>query len=431
MIKNLKIIYCILIQFGIYGYIAHAQDVDNGWEVLFNGKDLTGWQLLNGQHEVEVIDGVIVGTSIHGLPNGFLATDREFDDFILELEVKADLLLHNSGIQFRSLSDQEYNNGRVHGYQAEIDTTPQGWSGSIYDEARRGWIYINEDYRSPAKSAWVNNQWNQYRIEAIGNTIRIWVNGVPTAHLYDDETDKGFIALQLHANTREADPPGRNRVYFRNIKIKTENISPSPFDDIHVVNLIPNSISPQEEYQGFELLFDGESPSGWRGITSESLPEKGWQIKDGAITIISSGDEHLSLPLLEAPEVKKGQGVMKTKERFGPFELKFDFKQHENAAIIGIEYLVEDSHRKTFFGRLAANKTRFMGQWNQGGIFNGPGDWNQGRIVVKPDGETEYWVNQRMIISYQRSPDLVSEGHLLLDDFGGTVSYRSIKIREF
>lgn len=116
-----------------------------GWQTLFNGKDLTGWHLLNGQHKVEVKDGVIVGTCISGLPNGFLATKEEYGDFILELEVKADLLMHNSGIQFRSLRTEEYRDGRVHGYQAEVDVTPQKWSDEIYDEARRGWLYILEE----------------------------------------------------------------------------------------------------------------------------------------------------------------------------------------------------------------------------------------------------------------------------------------------
>lgn len=407
-----------------------AQDADNDWVVLFNGKDLTGWNLLNGQHEVDVVDGVIVGTSIHGLPNGFLATENEYRDFILELEVKADLLLHNSGIQFRSLSIDEYDNGRVHGYQAEVDITPQGWSGGIYDEARRGWLYILEDYDSPAKKAWINNQWNHYRIEAIGSTIRIWVNGIPTAHLEDNKTDQGFIALQLHANTRDADPPGRNRVFFKNIRIKTENINPSPFDETYVVNLIPNTISPQEKYQGFKLLFDGETLDGWRGIPEKKIPEKGWEIKDGALTIVSKGDDELALPFLEASPAASGQGVLMTIEEYNAFELKFDFKQHTEGAIIGIEYLTNQSQRRAFFGRLASNKTRFMGQWNQGGIFNNVGDWNHARIIVKKDGEVEYWLNQRMILRYQRDLDVPRKGHILLDDYGGTVSFRSIKIKE-
>src|SRR5690625_2816773 len=407
-----------------------AQETDGEWKVLFNGEDLSGWHLLNGKHEVEVVDGVIVGTSIHGFPNGFLATEKEYSDFILELEIKADLLLHNSGIQFRSRTRDDAPDERVYGYQAEVDLTPQGWSGGIYDEARRGWLYILEDGRSPAKYAWKNNQWNHYRIEAIGTTIRIWVNGIPTSHLIDDETKSGFIALQIHANSRSADPPDNNRVFMRNVRIQTDNLTSTPWDDIYVLNLIPNTISLQEHYQGFELLFDGKSAENLRGINQFELPKTGWEISDGELTIISTGEAELKLPLLIAPNPEPGSGILMSEKEYGPFELKFEFKQHEEGAIPGIEYLVHESERKAIYGRLAANKTRYIGQWNQGVINKNVGEWNHGRIKFKPDGEVEYWLNGSPISRYMRDISETTKGHILFDDYGDTVSYRSIKIRE-
>jgi hypothetical protein len=47
----------------------------------------------------------------------------------------------NSGIQVRSESTKDYRNGRVHGYQIEIDPSDRAWSGDVYDEGRRGWLY--------------------------------------------------------------------------------------------------------------------------------------------------------------------------------------------------------------------------------------------------------------------------------------------------
>lgn len=417
--ERLKVLMLIWTLILISQISVSAQNSSNGeWQVLFNGEDLNGWHLLNGQHKVEVKDGVIIATSIEGLPNGFIATKEEFGDFILELEVKADMLLHNSGIQFRSLSLDEYNNGRVHGYQAEVDITPQAWSGGIYDEARRGWLYILEDDDSPAKKAWVNNQWNHYRIEAIGTTNRVWVNGIPTSNLEDDETTKGFIALQIHANSRPTNPPGSNRVFFRNIRIQTEDLQPSEFDDTYVVNLIPNDISPQEDHQGFELLFDGKTTTNWRGITEHELPENGWNIDDGILTIVSTGNEELSVPFLEVSTPEPGGGIIMTEKKFRAFELKFDFKQHKEGAIAGLEYLVDDSKREARFGRLAAKQTRNIGRWNQGAI------------KVQADGHVEYWLNGYPILEYQRGENDPSEGHILFDDYGATVSYRSMKIRE-
>jgi hypothetical protein len=75
----------------------------------------------------EVIDGMIVGTTVANTPNSFLATEETYSDFILELE----MLLEddfNSGIQFRSESRPDYMNGRVHGYQCEVDPSDRAWS---------------------------------------------------------------------------------------------------------------------------------------------------------------------------------------------------------------------------------------------------------------------------------------------------------------
>ena len=110
-----------------------------GWTDLFNGKDLAGWEKLNGNAEFKVEDGIIVGVSKHGIPNTFLATEKTYSDFVLEYEVLMDDAL-NSGVQIRSISDPEIKNGRVHGYQVEIDPSKRSWTGGIYDEARRGWL---------------------------------------------------------------------------------------------------------------------------------------------------------------------------------------------------------------------------------------------------------------------------------------------------
>ncbi len=110
---------------------------DQEWILLFNGKDLTGWQQLNGRATYTVENGEIVGTTIANSPNSFLCTKQSVSDFILEFEIMVDPDI-NSGVQFRSLSEESYNNGRVRGYQFEIDPSPRAFSGGIYDEGRRG-----------------------------------------------------------------------------------------------------------------------------------------------------------------------------------------------------------------------------------------------------------------------------------------------------
>ena len=90
------------------------------WEPLFNGKNLKGWKKLNGKAEYKIVDGAIVGVSKMGTPNTFLATTKNYGDFILEFDFKIDDGL-NSGVQLRSESKKDYKKGRVHGYQFEID----------------------------------------------------------------------------------------------------------------------------------------------------------------------------------------------------------------------------------------------------------------------------------------------------------------------
>ena len=54
-----------------------------------------------------------------------------------------------------------------HGYQCEVDPSSRAWSGGIYDEARRGWLYTGE-LNPSAKSAFKLGEWNHYRIECVG-----------------------------------------------------------------------------------------------------------------------------------------------------------------------------------------------------------------------------------------------------------------------
>jgi len=186
--------------------------LDMQWESLFNGKNLDGWVQRNGQAKYEVQDGMIVGSSVKGEPNSFLCTATDYGNFILEVDFKVDEEM-NSGIQIRSESTQEYRNGRVHGYQVEIDPSDRAWSGGIYDEARRGWLYDLRNNEA-GRNAFKHGEWNHFHIEAIGDHIRTWLNGVPCANLMDGMTRSGFIALQVHQR-----PQSGIKIMWKNIRI--------------------------------------------------------------------------------------------------------------------------------------------------------------------------------------------------------------------
>ena len=216
MVKNIFILSLI-------GLISCNKIIEKNesWDRLFDGKTLSGWYVIGGNAKYQVRDGSIVGTSVLNTLNTFLCFEKFYDDFILEIEYKIDSKI-NSGIQIRSNSINSYKDGKVHGYQIEIDPSERAWSGGIYDEGRRGWLYsLNENPK--AQKAFKKNKWNKYRIEAIGDTIKTWINDVPAAYLIDNITSKGFIALQVHGIGNDKQKEGQE-IAWKNIKIMTENI---------------------------------------------------------------------------------------------------------------------------------------------------------------------------------------------------------------
>ena len=208
---------------------------DEDFVTLFDGKSLESWVQRGGQAIYQIEQGAIVGTSVAKTPNSFLCTPRDYRDFVLTFEVKIDKGL-NSGVQFRSLCFDEaslstgaYPNGkpfkkripagRVHGYQVEIDPSPRAFSGGVYDEARRGWLDKPDGKDQVlARHAFHADQWNRYRVEAHGESIRTWVNDIPVADFTDDMTPAGFIGLQVHS-VGSADQVGK-QVRWRNLRIR-------------------------------------------------------------------------------------------------------------------------------------------------------------------------------------------------------------------
>lgn len=431
---------------------------DGKWKELFDGKSLSGWKPIGGNAPYTIEDGMIVGTMVRNTPNSFLVTEQEYGDFILELEVKLEGDKTNSGIQTRSHFDATGNNGRgrVYGRQVEIDPTQRAWTGGVYDEARRGWLYPL-DLNEKAKSAYKSNEFNHFRIEAIGDELRTWVNGVPVSYVIDTIDKKGFIGLQVHSIP--ADLHGK-KVYFKNIRIQTNNLKPKPFpEDVFIVNLQPNSLSNAEKKAGFSMLFDGKSSKNWRSVRSLSFPEKGWEIRNGEITVLKS----------DGGESTNGGDIV-TEEQYSAFDFTFEFKMTPGAnsgvkyfvtlkeqttgSAIGLEYQILDDklHPDAKMGR-EGNRTLAslydLITSNKDRRARKPiGEWNRGRVVVTPDNTVTHYLNGIKMLEYKRGSkeylDLVArskykdwdnfggatQGHILLQDHGDEVSFRSIKIKK-
>lgn len=426
---------------------------------IFDGKTLAGWKQLGGNADYAVVNGTIVGTSKPDKVNSFLVTEKSYRDFILDFDVRQDVGQTNSGVQFRSLSTPDFENGRVHGYQCDIDPSDKAWSGGIYEEAQRGWFYTG-DMNPIAKPLYKFGEWNHFRIEMIGDRMRVWINGKPVSDVIDDGHDRGFFGLQVHSIS-SAEEAGRTTTW-KNLVVQTQGLRRAPPMGILIRNNLPNNLDPEEKAQGWRLLWDGKSTKGWRGADAATFPAKGWQYSNGELAVVAHSSKEGG-----------GGGDIMTDEEFGAFELQMEFKTSagSNSGIIyyltsphdpssgaplGLEYQILDDERHPD-AKLGIDGNRTLASlydvYPRGTLRTNVGVapkidvWQHARIVARADGSVEHWLNGVKVLEYNRKSDdfkahvaaskfkatpafgQADKGRILLQDHGDAVAYRSIKIR--
>lgn len=436
-------------------YSCKTEKEKTPWVNLIQNESLEGWNIKGGEATYKNENGVIIGTTKANTPNTFLTTNEIYSDFIFEIDFKVDSTM-NSGIQIRSNSLPYYRDGMVHGYQVEIDPSKRAWSGGIYDEKRRRWLHPL-DKNPEAQKAFKQNEWNHYRVEAIGDTIKTWINGVPASYLIDDKTKNGFFGLQVHSIGKNKSKLGK-QVMWKNAKILTENLSAyskkSPLMPIHT----KNNLTFQEKKGGWQMLWDGKTSNGWRGARLDAFPEKGWVIEDGELIVLSSG----------GAESAAGGDIVTTQD-YSNFELQVDFKLTAGAnsgikyyvdteinkgpgSSIGLEYQIlddelhEDAKRGSHKGSRTVCSLYDLIQANPIKPIKPIGEWNTA-YIKSFNNHVEHWINDVKVLEYERGSGeflkLVSEskyekwknfglldkGQILLQDHGDRVAFRNIKIR--
>ncbi|MFQ5983074.1 MAG: DUF1080 domain-containing protein, partial [Woeseiaceae bacterium] len=334
-------------------------------------------------------------------------------------------------------------------------------------EQRRGWLYVLT--RNPTcQQAFRRDDWNAYRIEAIGSSIRTWVNGVPCANLIDDHIAEGFIGLQVHGVRNPLRGRPGDTARWRNVRILTEDLEasrqPMP-EDVVEVHYLPNALTDWEQAHGWRLLWDGKTTNGWRGAKLDGFPQKGWMIEDGQLIVEASG----------GGEARHGGDIITTEE-YTDFEVQVDFNISEGAnsgikyfvdpdllrgegSAIGLEFQILDDERHpdakmgvagnrtmgSLYDLIAAANLSEIGRPEK--RVNPPGSWNRARIVVKGN-LVEHWLNDFKVVEYERGTQMFralvayskyakwrnfgewESGPVLLQDHGDRVAFHSIKIRD-
>ena len=188
---------CLLI---FCGYPATAQKVP-----LFNGKDLSGWTV-NGTEKWYVENGELVSESGPDKAYGYLSTDKNYKDFILEVEFKQEAN-GNSGVFFRSTIDGV----KISGWQVEV-APPGKFTGGIYESYGRGWLIQPSAQKDQALK---EGEWNKMKIKVKGSKVTTWLNGQKMIRIKDEKigAGEGFIALQIHDG-------GGIKVRWRNLEIR-------------------------------------------------------------------------------------------------------------------------------------------------------------------------------------------------------------------
>ena len=172
---------------------------------IFNGKNLDGWKIY-GTEKWYVEDGELICESGPDKGYGYLATEKFYKDFELELEFFL-LANGNSGVFFRSTIEGT----RISGWQAEVEPTGVE-SGGIYESYERGWL-IRPD--KSKRNVQKKDEWNKMKIRVIGNKVTTWINGTEMITLEDDLINRanGSIALQIHDG-------GGIKVKWRNLMVQ-------------------------------------------------------------------------------------------------------------------------------------------------------------------------------------------------------------------
>lgn len=410
---------------------ARSQD-DVGFVPMFNGRDLSGWRPVNVSSDTfRWEDGMVITT---GKPTGFMATDKMYENFIVELEwrhlkeggnsgvfiwgegLPAPGVPYARGIEVQVLDlGYEKNKGAWEWFTSHGDIFPiWGATMTALDPVAKSGVrsFPSEKRVRPSP------EWNHYRIECNNGEIRLSVNGKQVTAGKDCVPRKGYLCLESEGS----------EAHFRNVRIKE----------------LPSSGATAAQtargYEGFRQLFNGRDLTGWR-FTDDIKPH--WSAS-GAFFRAKAGAS------------ASGRDLWTEKE-FGDFVLCVDwrFPQVKAPGAKGDGAAAPDTRESGILLR-GSKKARVRiasGASGSGGLqgyhmdealpaalreaclpkmkadHGNAGAWNRFFITVKGDRVTVE-LNEKLIIENAQLPGLAAKGPLGLEHQGEAMEFGNIFIKE-
>lgn len=410
---------------------------DEGFVPLFNGVDLDNWVNVNCAPETWTVrDQMIICT---GIPKGVMRTDKQYENFILELEFRhlkeggnAGLFVHSDDLTHigkpftRSIEVQimDGNHGDVFAIQGATLTPTNS-------DLEKGWMrsYPTSERHNPA------GEWNHYRVESRDGMLTLAVNGQMVTKAYHTNPRKGYICLESEGS----------EIHFRNIRIKE----------------LPGTNPPQEATgipdRGFHALYNGLDTRGWKQVEGN----KGhWQSLDFILdydgkSTAEGEDKHLW-----------------TEKEYGNFILMVDWRQPdkpvpEEVPVIlpngeqakdnngdGITVSVLDAGDSGIYLRGTSKCQINIWNWpvGSGEIWgyrvdqdmpvevrraatpmicadNKPGEWNR-FIITAIDDKITVELNGKTVIKEAQLPGIPARGPIALQHHGDHIQFANIYIKE-
>ncbi|MDG2219805.1 MAG: DUF1080 domain-containing protein [Rubripirellula sp.] len=403
-----------------------SQVIPEGWQRLFDGKSLNGWNFLGPQSLWRVEDGAIVGSSA-GNPietNAYLVFEEPFKDFRLKAKFK--LESGNSGIQFRSKLDGD---GRVAGYQMDLVATDR--MGNLYDEyTGRGTLVTA---RPAAQSAYRPDEWNECEIRVVGSSVQMYLNGTLTvAHgeTSPSRMEGGVIALQVHAG-------GTTTVRFKDLWVK-DQADGEPSDDLASVDNTPPS-RDSDDANWISLLpgasLAGRSLAGWSSLAPET-----WSVANGVLRCSGEATRYT---------IMSGGACLFTRREYRNFVMKFEYKLEPggNSGVFlrapkymaGLMGILEISLMENRNAAAQVRSGALFGAHGPARVLDRPtGQWNEmeiradgARIKVTLNGETALQIDLRNFPEYGEKPLWRRESGLIgLQHHNLPAEFRNLRIQE-